>query len=331
VPFCTLLTGPLYIVTGIPGLMESRKTAQLAEKHLQTLKRNQTDTTSETEPLLIKLSQEEEIAQIARATFRKHTAELGTVNWGLLLGIGVTQIALGVTALLGAETASLLGYSAALVGQVALVTLQVLVAGTGAIYLARGGLMVYRALTNLELAKSLRQEIEDTFKNLSEDPTDDVKNLIKFFEMNSATKEVDGKNVDIYTGTSIEKIKGITSKEALVEYLQKLDKGLYSEILKQETALYIGMAMILGGVLTLIAAGFSSGISVPIISAISSAAFLCVEGIFLRYDSSDSMNKYTESKYQKPDWLRANDGLSSEIPRSPSALEVEAPCYPINI
>ncbi|HEV7738095.1 MAG TPA: hypothetical protein VGO47_12070, partial [Chlamydiales bacterium] len=82
------------------------------------------------------------------------------------------------------------------------------------------------------------------------------------------------------------------------EYLKRVDKAIYSQALKHKVAMCIGVAMIIGAVLGIIAANLvTGGVPLLVVSLSSALFFLCVEVPFLVYDSPKFFTKYRDFFY----------------------------------
>lgn len=90
-----------------------------------------------------------------------------------------------------------------------------------------------------------------------------------------------------------------------VEYLKAIDKGIYTEQLKHKLGKVIGIAMIIGAVLTIIAACvFTGGLAPLIVGLVACIIFALMEYVFYVYDNSEAFEKYRDSHYKVSTWLQ---------------------------
>ncbi len=292
----SIVVGALYIPTGINGFKDSLKAFNESKKEL--------DSYTGAEESTVLLESADNPKDLATLKTKHLIAKLGLANWGLFIGLGATQLAWGIVSLLGPESAHALHYTAILTFNVAKTALLALLTGIGVVYIVRGGVMLYRAQTSINLHTKIRNSLETDFK--------DKESLIAFLETNCAIKD----GVDIYTQITEAQIKQF-SEDQINQYLQQLDEGLHNEIMKHKVARDIGLAMILGGVLTLVAAILTHGTSVIAISIASSIIFTAMEITFLRYDSTDHFQIYAHKTYIQAHWLAKDNqrkiyGLTSD-------------------
>ena len=115
-----------------------------------------------------------------------------------------------------------------------------------------------------------------------------------------------------YTATGKKDANGIITpyqndKERL-EYLKRVDKGIYTEELKHKMTSFIGFAMIVGGLLgigTLIAFSVGSFGVVPVVlGLIAATLFASGEFIFVPYDNATLFEKLRNRRYQQAEWLK---------------------------
>jgi len=301
IPIGLLITGPLCAGTAIAWTIpDARKNLKLAKEELQEA------STPEAKKEAL------EAVQIA---------ELGVANHGLYLAMGVTQTAAGVTIMCGPEAAHVFHYTPLLMAHAATIATSVTSAGLGAIYVARGTVMLTRAVKNYRLVHDFHNNFQACF-NDGQESLEKAIELMENAEKSgsayldrrvdaSCLTEKDEKNkiVKTYTASGVKDINGTitaykTTEEKL-NYLERVDKGIFTEELKHKVAMVIASVMIIGGILAIISAAiFTGGIALLIIALVSAIFFMSMEYIFIAYDSSSVFNSLRDRLYHKPKWFQ---------------------------
>ncbi|MES2272714.1 MAG: hypothetical protein V4487_00780 [Chlamydiota bacterium] len=305
-PAIMLFTGPACAAAAIkwtiPDAKEALKIAEAQLKKAETTPSN-----------LVNLNE----AQNAVAN-----AKLGLTNHRLFLAMGLAQTALGI-GLLGGGIAAVSNCLPALgaAGSSALVVAASVLLGV--VYTVRGSVMGYRAYKNYNMVNSFHKEFEEngkksvdravTFMQTQEALGETYLNLRvdkSCLLIKNAQKIVTGR----YTAQGIQDaVTGQLSpynREEKLEYLRRVEKGIYSEKLKHTVSKIIALAMLIGGILAIVAACIASGGTALIVVGIVSAVFfIAMEVIFFTYDSSRIFTRYRDWSYEP---LRFTECLPSK-------------------
>ena len=121
-----------------------------------------------------------------------------------------------------------------------------------------------------------------------------------------------GRKVDASCLTGVE--NGVTKtysasslKEATpaqkLQYLALVDKGIYTQRLKQKLSMSIGVAMFIAGALTIVVTVMSGGIAPVIIALASAIFFILMEGFFWTYDSSSAFEWFRDKLYTESQFI----------------------------
>lgn len=244
--------------------------------------------------------------------------KIGVASQVFLFAMGAMQTASGIVDMLGSSVASVFHYSPVLTGAAAATATVVTTIGLGVIYLIRGGTMIARAFK----AHSIIRNFDKEFKAQS---TIDAKiEFLKAQEIHGSTymsARLDSsclettkegqKCVMTAHGFKFEDGRVVEYNESeKVDYLQAVEKGIFTEKLKHVLCGLIGVSMIIGGVLTLALTVISHGMAPIAISMASAIFFMASEYIFLTYDAPGIFDKMR-------DWL-----FVSSIPRPNASVEV---------
>lgn len=314
IPFGLLITGLLSMGTAafwtLPdssqALTEAQKELEAAEKALETA----TD-------------KEESKKVVMEAKHAVEISRLGLANHSLYFSMGASQTASGIVSMLSPETAHVLHYSPILTGHAANIAGLATGVALGAIYVARGGVMLTRAVKSYCLVRDFHDEFKKGFENSgSKGQTDGIHAATGFMEKakvkgqpyldrridQSCLRKTDEKGN--YLGTYTEKgfqnpegeITKYSSDSEKIEYLKRVDKGIYTEKLKHEVAITIAIAMIIGGVLAIVLSVMTGGIAALIIGLVSAIFFMSMEYIFMTYDSSSLFEWLRDRLYKEPEW-----------------------------
>lgn len=210
--------------------------------------------------------------------------KIGVVNMASMGLMGMAQVASGIVAMLGPEMAHTLNYSSVLGGTAAATATLATTIGLAAVYIFRGALMVTRTTKNLRLLNDFEKRFNEHCNSIDE--------AIDFIE-----KEKE-KGLDL-------KRKGVperTEKQSDVDYLKAVNKGIYTEKLKQYLSMLIGWSMIIGGILAIIGVSVASGGIAPIVIGLVSAVFfLLLESAFVSYDTSKAFEWIRDKLYKEPE------------------------------
>ncbi len=244
---------------------------------------------------------------------------LGFGNHLLYLTMGLSQMSSGIVTALTPTAAKILNYTPILTGAAAKVALLATGIGLGAVYVARGGVMLCRAITNYYRVHDFRKQFE---KCVKQDPIKFMQEANKIApdyylarRVNKAClekKDANG-NISEYTAEGIKTQQGITpySPQERLEYLQRVDKGIYHQELTHKLAIVIAIAMILGGITAIVLTILTGGIAPLVIALVSAIFFMCMEYAFMTYDSTRLFDWLRDLLYARPKWLR--DPISPKV------------------
>jgi hypothetical protein len=107
------------------------------------------------------------------------------------------------------------------------------------------------------------------------------------------------------------------------EYLERVNRGIHSEKFKHKLTMVIGVAMIVGGILTILATIFSGGIAALAIGLASGIVFMLCEGAFLTYDWSKALNWMRDKSYAKYGENKNRFGVTNSSPESSTRISPE--------
>ena len=82
-----------------------------------------------------------------------------------------------------------------------------------------------------------------------------------------------------------------------------VDKGIYSQKLKQKIAIIVAISMIIGGILMIAGCVLTGGLLPLIIVLAGATFFLLMESAFLPYDNSTIFEWLRDSFYKESSWL----------------------------
>lgn len=253
-------------------------------------------------------------------------AALSVKSHYLYAVMGMGQTGLATVSMLSDVGAKAFHYTPVLTGTVGTVAGAVGSMVLGGIYLWRGKVMHQRAKKSYTLVKDFRREFNQ-LKNINEAMGFLQKAEKRDVLDGNLTRRVNAACLTTPRGTYT--AHGFLSKDERlipyendtqrVEYLSRVDKGIFTNELKQETALKISKAMMFGGALALIAGIIAIGllfsnpagivmallIAIAAIGLISAVFFCGVEYIFLVNDSSKLFTIYRDYKYKPAEnaWL----------------------------
>ena len=239
-------------------------------------------------------------------------AKLGLANHLLYFSMGVAQFVSGIVGLLNAPAAHLLHYAPLLTGVSATVANLITGVALGGIYVARGCVMLTRAIKSYLIVDNFHEELID------------AKNRMQFMKdaENKGTSYMD-RRIDpsclvenksrTYTADGFKDAKGdVTpySEKEKTDYLIRVDKGVFTEQLKHKIAMVIAIAMIVGGVLAIVVSIMTGGLPVIIIALASAIFFMSMEYIFITYDSSSLFEWLRDRLYKaNPHLLAPEESL----------------------
>ncbi len=222
-------------------------------------------------------------------------AKLGLANHSLYFSMGAAQTTAGIVEMCGPTMAHVLHYAPVLTGTGASIASIVSGVALGAVYTARGAVMMTRAVKSYCLADEFHKNFKAEFKG--KEFCDKIDNAFKFME------EAKSKGNDYLKRRVDLSCLAKTSTDDKLEYLKGVDKGIFTEKLKHQVSMVIAGAMILGGVLAIVLAAVTGGLG-PIIAALLAAVFfMSMEYIFMAYDSSYIFESLRDFLYETPEWL----------------------------
>lgn len=293
IPFGLLITGP--IVTAVSAkwiLPDGHKALKDARQELKDAK---------------KVNDPDAKKEAKHAIF---LAKLGLGNLYSMLGMGLAQTASGVTMMLTPEVAKVFHYAPVLKGAAAKAALTTTNVALGAVYAVRGGIMLYRTYHAYQPVREMRKKFNE---NITLNPRLTLQMLEQeeakgdlYFERRVDPNSLDFKNdkgevVGKYTAKGLINAQGEIideSIEAKREYLRRVDKGIYTQALKHRVALVIAGAMIVGGITAVILSIVTAGVFPIIVGLVSALFFICMEYLFLAYDSTPLFDKLRDRLYK---------------------------------
>ncbi len=268
-------------------------------------------------------------------------AGLGLANQSLYGSMGVGQIAAGFITIISSPFTHLMNHLFAktthvvlaplLTGAKAATAALATSVALAAIYVVRGIVMMVRAGIKLVDVNDFRNKFNATLQENSKDFQESkIEKAINFMEdaekrggsylnrrvdSTCLQAEING-NKFTYTAEGLKDKNGkIELYDTFTEqdYLNRVDKGIFSEKLKNQIAMIIAGAMIIGGILAIILATvFTGGIASLVIGLTSAVFFISMEYIFLTYDSSRLFKLLRDRLYDEPKWQNES-GLRGEL------------------
>jgi len=261
--------------------------------------------------------------------------KIGVVNQCTLFAMGAIQSACGVVYMLSSQAASVFHYSTILSGSSAVLASAVTNVALGAIYLFRGSMMIHRSRLALSLVGGFRRELQNI------ESTDGKIKFLKTAESYGETymdARVDSsclkkvlsrpadnelmndlgfsKDTDIVSVTMTangyklegkENLKAYETEAQKQEYLNAIQKGIFTEQLKHKLYASVGITMIIGGILTLALTALTHGIAPIAISLGSAIFFMLAENIFFSYDTPQIFNWLRDRLHQSPKEVTSNE------------------------
>ena len=214
-------------------------------------------------------------------------AKLGLVNQILCFTMGAGQAAAGAVDICSPAVANTLHFSPLLTGGAATTAGMAAGIALGAIYVIRGSVMMTKSVKSYCIVSNFEEEFKSKTQQSIEEAVEFMKASV------DRGKPYLGRRVD---SKCLKEAEGKTD----VEKLQAFDKGIFTEKLKHKIGIIIAAAMIIGGILAIVAACLFPGtLPLMIILLISSAFFLSVESVFLTYDSSKIFEWLRNKLYQE--------------------------------
>lgn len=233
-------------------------------------------------------------------------AKLGVKNHYLLFTMGVTQIASASTAIASPTVANYLGYAPALTGAVSSMATIASGVALGAVYTARGLVMMKKAYKSNAQVNSFYEEFR---QRVQADKS--LNSAISFMQETEKNQTYLSRRVDLFclrdqaNPDTFDFVKNeqVTDRAKCIQYLERVDKAVYSAKLKNKIAFSIGFAMVIGGILAIAVSILSGGTAPLIVALISATIFVMMEYTFVTYDSSRAFVWLRDRYYKKPDWL----------------------------
>lgn len=239
-------------------------------------------------------------------------ARLGVAHQWAFFAMGAAQAGTGAVIMSTSEAAKVFHYAPLLTGHAAHVALTTANVALGAVYFIRGSIMLVRSRKSFKQVKKFRKEFEE----LKGESLKGQMAKMKMIENRGSTYferrvdpscleyEVKGKVVGTYSAYGVRYANGMIrpyiSKEEKEDYIQRVDKGIYTQELKHKVALIIATAMILGGATAvLLATVVTGGVPMLVIALASAIFFMSMEYLFLTYDSTTLFNKLRDSLYAR--------------------------------
>lgn len=319
--FSGVFTMATVVTITIPYTRSSLKKAQEELRKVQS-------TAKDTDPKVKSAKQ--------MVTIRK----LGLASQSILFVMTAVQCASGVVYMLGSAAASLMHYSAVLTGASAALAGIVTNVALGAIYTFRGTVMIYKACLALSMVSSFKKD----FKNCK-----DLHDKMAFLQSEEVGGEAymqprvdasclektlaDGRVCTMtaagykFEDGSVEQYSNDTERQ---EYVQRVEKGIFSEQLKQMVYAAVGVSMIIGGVLTLAVTALTHGLAPIAISLASAVFFMLAEFIFLSHDSPQFLDCVRDRLFGPiKEGQVPSSGVSVDIGSAPVAAEQRPPIEPI--
>lgn len=297
-PIGLLITGPLCMATAVRWTIPDAYTA---------LKQANEELNSAREIM----EEPQKSAAVQEGKKAVQTAKLGLANQGFYLGMGAGQTASGVVAMCSVPAAQLFHYTPVLTGAAAGTAAMVTGIGLGVIYTVRGALILIRAIKSYcqvhdfhQVLKS-QNDIDQAVQFLQEEEKRGEAYLKRRINA-SCLMDQEGHQ---YTASGIQnkdgEIQPYASLGQKIEYLKRVDKGIYTEELKHKISIVIALAMIIGGILAIaLSIMLTGGIAAVIIGLASATFFICMEYVYLTYDSSKAMEWLNAILYSEPKWLQ---------------------------
>lgn len=228
-----------------------------------------------------------------KITEAKHAitmARLGLANLYSLFAMSAVQTAAGIGIVLSSA---------------ATITNGVLGGLLGGVYVVRGAVMLGRTIKGYGHVREFKKGYKDSLQSLDK--------AVGF------AKEQMQKG-DAYIGRRIDlsclnegDLNPILSKTVdKIKFLQRVDKALYTQILKHRVGIIVASAMILGGITAIALTILTGGIAPIIIGLASAIFFMSMEYIFLTYDSSKVFEKLRDYLYKPTAELLALEANSSQ-------------------
>lgn len=313
VPLGLLITGPLCIFAALVWTLPDACTA--LEKVNDELRNAQFSASAELKIGTVSAKTKEAIIEAQKAA---RVGKLGIANNVMFLNMGIAQTNLGVVTMLADPVAKTFHYSAALTGAAGNTAILASGIALGAIYALRGGFMLARAVNSYNVANEFHQNYKSKL-------TDGVDAAMEFMKEEEARgpvymdRRVDSSCLINEQGNKLT-ATSINPGEK-IDYLQRVDKGIYTEVLKHKMSIIIAVAMILGGILAIASAVLTAGIVPIIIGLVSAVFFMSMEYLFLTYDSSAIFERLRDRLYvMPPELLKADD--RSQLLDSPQPQQI---------
>jgi hypothetical protein len=173
----------------------------------------------------------------------------------------------------------------------ALQTSLVASAGTllGGIYVFRGIVQFVRAVRNLNRVNRFYEEFKCQL-NAKDSSLDSLTNFL--YTQRDIGEAYWKRRVD----TSCSKERKSPEKEK-IEYLKEVDKGIYSHKLKNQISLFIAVAMIIGGTISILLSFITGGIVPLVFGLVCCVAFILMEYVFLTVDLTYLYKKLLDRLY----------------------------------
>jgi hypothetical protein len=276
------------------------------------------------------------------------TARLALANQVFFALMGLGQLATGITGMLGKSVAEVFKYAPVLSTHAASVATAVCGAILGAVYTIRGTLILIKCSKTLHRINQFYEKFKGPANSDGNAETKIDAICREFTEYSARTGATDAKqarlnykaakrfgleiqeNPDVeYCGKNNKRKPIYTPFHAIGEnqhnlvgkdhkaklnQIKVIDKGIYTEKLKQKISIIIAVSMIIAGILTiLLSTVLTAGLAPLIIGIISAAFFISVELVFVTQDSKGLFDKIRDKLYHIPKWLKElEEQLDSE-------------------
>lgn len=286
VPFGLLITGPM-------GMFASAKWI-IPDGHNDLKAANQ--------ELLDAGADSEKISEAKHAITM---ARLGLANLYSLFAMSAVQTAAGIGIVLSSETAKVLHYAPLLTGSAATITNGVLGGLLGGVYVVRGAVMLGRTIKGYGHVRKFKKGYKDSLQSL-----DKAVGFAK--EQMQKGDAYIGRRIDLSCLNKGDLDSTLNNQSDKIDFLKRVDKALYTQILKHRVGIIVASAMILGGITAIALTILTGGIAPIIIGLASAIFFMSMEYIFLTYDSSKVFEKLRDYLYKPSAELLALEANSSQ-------------------
>ena len=182
----------------------------------------------------------------------------------------------------------------------------IFIGALGVTYIIRGAANIYYSQKNRKLVYELRENMQKIYEIKNIDAKQKAMQIKRLLEVHCTIQK--DEKVD-FLQTEAKILDTIEDDAMLYKYMKTLDQALHKKIVECEIIGSLGLALIVGGALTMLAITFSGGTAVLITILLSSAALLYVEETRSIYKTSAWFNNYQKELYEEPNWLMAPEGI----------------------